>query len=151
MSELDGGRRLDLHFLGKTAPELFDVGTHHGEYEREDFPRIVQQIRPSFIGVFAIWAETYSHTLTEAWSMGIPVLASDIGVLRERVDQTGAGWCIHPYDAEVAYAQVLAAADDPAEHRRRRAAARAVLPRTTADMAADYLALYAPLLRGADW
>lgn len=151
LAELDGGRRLDLHFLGKTAPELFDVGTHHGEYDREDFPRIVQDIRPSFIGVFAIWAETYSHTLTEAWSVGVPVLASDIGVLRERVDETGAGWCIDPYDAERAYEQILAAAADPDEHRRRRRAARDIAPRSTEDMADDYRAIYAPLLHGSAW
>jgi GT2 family glycosyltransferase/glycosyltransferase involved in cell wall biosynthesis len=148
LAELDQGRRLDLHFLGRTAPELYDVGTHHGEYDREHFPRLARQIAPSFVGVFAVWGETWSHTLTEAWSVGVPVLASDIGVLRERVTASGAGWCVDPYDVEKAYQQIVAAASDPVEHARRRVLARAVPLRTTADMSADYAEIYARLLRG---
>jgi GT2 family glycosyltransferase len=151
LADLDRGERLDLHFLGRTAPELFDVGTHHGEYDRDDLADRVAAVAPAFIGILSIWAETYCHTLTEAWAAGVPVLASDIGVLRERVLASGAGWLIDHRDAATAYRQILAAAADPAEYDRRRAAAERVRSRSTTDMAADYARLYTSLLRPRAW
>ncbi|MDD3984506.1 MAG: hypothetical protein PHY59_01120 [Methanobacterium sp.] len=52
---------------------------------------MVNKIKPSFIGIFSICPETYSHTLTEAWTCGIPVLATEIGALKERIIKNGGG------------------------------------------------------------
>jgi hypothetical protein len=38
--------------------------------------------------------ETFSYTLSEAWSAGRPVLVPPIGALPERVAPTGAGWVL---------------------------------------------------------
>ena len=32
----------------------------------------MREIRPAFVGILSIWAETYSHTLSEAWAAGLP-------------------------------------------------------------------------------
>jgi GT2 family glycosyltransferase/glycosyltransferase involved in cell wall biosynthesis len=151
MWTLDRGERLDLHFLGRTPPELYDVGFHHGEYARADFPRLAAEIAPSFIGVFAIWAETYSHTLTEAWAVGVPVLASDIGVLRERVLETGAGWLVSVSDPQTAYEQILQAAADGEAYQERRRAAGVAVDRSVHDMSDDYRSIYQSLLRPRTW
>jgi O-antigen biosynthesis protein len=42
----------------------------------------------------SICPETFSFTLSEAWALGIPVLVSDLGALKERVEQTGGGWYV---------------------------------------------------------
>ena len=38
--------------------------------------------------------ETYSYTLTESWMAGLPVIASDLGALKERISSTGGGWLV---------------------------------------------------------
>jgi GT2 family glycosyltransferase len=151
LAELDAGRRLDLHFMGRTAPELYGVGTHHGEYRREEFHERIGDIAPSFVGVFSIWAETYCHTLTEAWAAGVPVLASDIGVLRERVSTNGGGWLIDAQDPRVAYQQVLAAAEDVREWHAARESAEQAAAGSTAEMGSEYERLYTSLLRPRVW
>ena len=40
----------------------------------------------------AIWPETFSFALSEAWSMGIPVLGSNLGAIQERISTTHGGW-----------------------------------------------------------
>ena len=54
--------------------------------------------RPHLVGLLSIWPETFSHTLTEAWAAGIPVLASGLGALGERVRAHGGGWVLDNLD-----------------------------------------------------
>jgi GT2 family glycosyltransferase/glycosyltransferase involved in cell wall biosynthesis len=147
--EIDRGRRLEFHFLGATPPGFERYGVVHGTYERGEFDRRVAEIAPSFMGIFSIWPETYSHTLTEAWAAGVPVLASDIGVLRERVSKHGGGWLLDYADPERMYRQMLEIADDPEDYAREAARANLDGVRTTREMAADYERLYEVVLRGA--
>ena len=44
----------------------------------------------------SICPETYSFTLTESWSCGIPALVSNIGALEERVRESMGGWAVYP-------------------------------------------------------
>ena len=69
---------------------------YHGSYERKDLPSNLRRIGASYAMICSIWPETYCHTLTEAWLCGLPVLASDIGVLSERVQRHGGGRLIDP-------------------------------------------------------
>ena len=43
----------------------------------------------------SIWPETYSYTLTETISSGVPVLALDIGAVAERIQQHKFGWVVN--------------------------------------------------------
>jgi len=45
---------------------------------------------PRSSGLFSIVAETFSHPLTEAWALGIPVVATDLGAFGERCARTRA-------------------------------------------------------------
>jgi len=148
LAALDGGRRLEFHFLGKVARDRLDgVGVRHGPYRREEFAARARAIRPSFAAIFSIWPETYSHTLSEAWSVGLPVLATDMGALRERVRAHGGGWLLDPADPERAYAEILRIAGDTAGWHEAAGRAAAVSLRSTARMAEDYDALYRDVLR----
>ena len=140
--ELDGAGRLEFHFLGKVPEEFRHLGVMHGPYERRQFARKLSEIRPAFVGIFSIWAETYSHTLSEAWAAGVPVLVTDLGAPRERVEAHGGGWVLDHRDPAAAYGRIMGICDDPSEYRRvrREVSLRGVRPLRA--MADDYDALY---------
>ncbi len=116
MRELDVSGRLELHFLGEVAARWQSLGIMHGTYDRDSYLDRVAEIRPSFIGIFSIVAETYNHALTEAWGAGVPVLVTDIGALGERVRAHGGGFLVPVDDPAAALQAVFAAADDPARY-----------------------------------
>lgn len=142
----DPENRLEFHFLGKVTDEFKDLGVDHGTYAREEFNSRVREIEPSFMGIFSIWPETYCHTLTEAWAAGVPVLASDIGTLRERVNAHGGGWLIDFEDPKGSYRGILEIAGDPATYARGLEHADLHGTRTVREMSDDYEALYESVL-----
>lgn len=144
----DSGNRLEFHFLGKIADEFKDLGVDHGTYAREEFNSRVREIEPSFIGIFSIWPETYCHTLTEAWGAGVPVLASDIGALRERVNAHGGGWLVDFDDPEGSYRRIREIASDPATYARGLEQADLRGIRSLHEMSGDYATLYESVLHG---
>ncbi|MDO5851711.1 MAG: glycosyltransferase [Methanobacteriaceae archaeon] len=108
IKNLDIDSRLEFHFLGGLHGELNleQTGEYHGFYERSNFCKEVNKIKPSFIGIFSIWPETYCHTLTEALSCGIPVLTLNIGATGERINRDGGGWFIEN-QTEKAYNKII--------------------------------------------
>ena len=42
----------------------------------------------------SIWPETYSYTLTETISCGVPVLSYNVGAVAERIEKYGFGWTV---------------------------------------------------------
>jgi glycosyltransferase involved in cell wall biosynthesis len=53
------------------------------------------------------WYETFGRTIIEAFSQGTPVLASDIGCVRELVEDGATGYCFLPGNADALIAGVL--------------------------------------------
>jgi GT2 family glycosyltransferase len=142
LSELDTDGLLEFHFLGQTNEELRDIGVHHGAYKRADFPKLARKIQPAFAGIFSIWAETYSHTLSEAWSVGLPVLGSKLGAVGERISRNDGGWTIDTADAAGALAQIRQIIRDPQGYRERVQAVERIEVPTVEEMANAYEALY---------
>jgi O-antigen biosynthesis protein len=140
--ELDTAGRLEFHFLGKVPDQFRHLGVMHGPYERDEFARRVREVRPVFVGIFSIWAETYSHTLSEAWAAGLPVLVTSLGAPKERVEQHGGGWVLDHTDPARAYARILEICGDEDEYRRVRSQAGTAGIRSVAAMADDYDRLY---------
>jgi glycosyltransferase involved in cell wall biosynthesis len=141
LKALDTEERVELHFLGLVPPAFLHLGVQHGAYERDQFLARVREIGPSFAAILSITAESYSHTLTEAWAAGIPVVASDLGALSERIGAQGGGWLVPHDDPAEVLRRILEIADDPDEYRREQA--RAVVRETSvADMAQAYADLY---------
>lgn len=140
----------EFHILGATSREFNPSqygGIVHGPYDREDLPQKLVKIAPSLSLVPSIWPETYCHALTESWAAGIPVLASDIGVLRERVQRHGGGWCLDHTDPVRWYQRMVEIVTTPGEWERRREEIQAMTFPTIRDMAAQYMSVYAPLLQ----
>lgn len=151
LATLDQGRRLRFHLLGEVHPPLEAPGVVvHGVYKRDEFAARATRIGAQIGGVFSLWAETYCHTLTELWAIGLPVVAFDFGAVAERLRATGAGWLLPHDDIDVLHQSLLAIADDVAD---RGAKAGRVASWQAGEgarngistMAARYLALYAEL------
>lgn len=132
---------IEFHFLGNCQDNVEDYGISHGTFQRDDFSEIVANIKPSFIGIFSIWPETFCHTLTEAWSCGIPVIGTNIGVIEDRIRKNNGGWIIDRDNPEMIYnllediienEKYLEMTDNVSE----------IYLKSTKEMAAEYLQLY---------
>ncbi len=66
--------------------------TIHGRYEPSELPDLFAHYRVKLVAFPSSGPESFSLTLTEAWSAGLPVIVPPIGALAERLRATDAGW-----------------------------------------------------------
>lgn len=91
-----------IHFYGSSVeewPELWNAAgvTFHGRYVGEDVIDLLAE-GPASAALFASpWPETYSITLTEAWTAGMPAVVAPWGAPAVRVRATGAGVVVEEY------------------------------------------------------
>ena len=111
--ELDTGGRLEFHFFGKQERDVSKLGVNHGPYEREALPDLIAKVRPHLGAVLSVWPETYSHTLTELWACGLPVIGGGLGATGERIQRHGGGWALDDMSPRAVYRMLLSIADDP--------------------------------------
>ena len=143
--EIDKNNVLEFHFLGKTYKELSNIGIHHGEYNSNDLAMFIEKIKPSFVGIFSIWSETYCYTLSEAWSFGIPVLISKIGVLRDRFLENGGGWFIDINDMNKTYDHILSIIHNNEEYINKQKEISNIKFKSIKEMSEEYLLIYESL------
>lgn len=93
---------IEIHILGIITYDLQlpDNIIIHGSYVREKFGTLAAKIMPHCGAVLSIWPETWCHTLTEMWAIGLPVIGIDIGAVGERIRQSQAGWLSHNSSVE---------------------------------------------------
>jgi glycosyltransferase involved in cell wall biosynthesis len=72
----------------------------------------------------SLWYEMAPLTILEAFACGLPVIASDLGAMRELVEDHRTGLLFRPGDAEDLATKVRWAFEHPAELQVMRAAAR---------------------------
>jgi GT2 family glycosyltransferase/glycosyltransferase involved in cell wall biosynthesis len=111
-------------------------------YRRDELPRLLSQIAPDAALLLPTVAETFSYALSELSSIGVPVIATRVGALAERISDGVDGWLVEP-DAYAVAVAVARLATRRAEIDAARSALRARAPRSIADMAADYRAALA--------
>ncbi|MFG1395461.1 glycosyltransferase [Roseixanthobacter pseudopolyaromaticivorans] len=153
IQELRPVDEMEIHVVGASVAEVQNSALiTSGPYTREDFPEIVARIRPHIGLVLSIWPETYSHTLTELWSCGVPVIAFDRGAVGERIRESGGGWLL-PQDAgaEDICALIAHLERRPDEYEARRIEIEhwqsgTGTERDVAAMADDYLSLYRQIM-----
>ena len=75
--------------------ELYNLNqenlTKMGFYHSEDIPLFLIYHKIDAVCILSKWPETFSYTLSEAINNGIPVIATDIGALGQRVKENGYG------------------------------------------------------------
>ena len=117
----------------------------HGPYERNEFNDHVSAIRPHLGLIPSIAPETFSYTLTELWSTGLPVIGFDLGAIGERIRATDAGWALPELSAKAIGALISRLRTHPTELNEKRAAVKrwqATSIRSCAEMAGDYADVY---------
>jgi GT2 family glycosyltransferase/glycosyltransferase involved in cell wall biosynthesis len=106
-------------------------------YKAADLPGLLARVAPDCALILPDFAETFSYTLSELRSFGIPVLATCLGALAERITDGEDGFLVAP-DAVAIRAAIEALRNDPTRLARVRDALARLPLRTLADMAADY-------------
>ena len=66
----------------------------HGAYNRKDLPRMLVDNKIDLVCLMSVCPETYSYTLTEVVSAGVPVITFDIGAIADRTKKNNLGWVI---------------------------------------------------------
>jgi len=93
--------RIEFYIIGKLGTSIktqdFTNLKVIGQYKREELGDILYREGIDLIMLLSPWAETFSYTLSESIMNGIPVIATDIGALRERVSRQGTGFLV-PYE-----------------------------------------------------
>lgn len=98
--EIDHEKRLFFHILGKSANTFeHERLIQHGAYKRDEFANRIADISPIAGAVLSIWNETWCHTLTELWSVGLPVIVFDFETVASRVKESNGGW-VYEYNPD---------------------------------------------------
>lgn len=146
------GGRYDWYFIGGIGdPNLNTLLSSNvyktGWYKREDVGLILQQNQIDLVCILPIVPETFCYTASEAHLAGIPVLATDVGALSERLRQNEIGWLI-PVDAtaQEALDVMHRIFTDDAEYRRIMRIIENTNHRSIAQMCQEYRSIYKPLL-----
>ncbi len=121
--------------------------TLHGPYNSRELPALLEHYRVQLVAYPSVCPETYSFTLSEAWTAGRPAIVPPIGALADRVAATGAGWVLseHEWRSEERMLERIAAILAPDQRKALAAAAagaRAVVLPTLAAMAERTLQVY---------
>ncbi|MFM7859452.1 MAG: glycosyltransferase, partial [Flammeovirgaceae bacterium] len=95
------------------------MGVFHGAYSRDELPDKVAAIGGHVMGIFSIWPETYCHVLSEAWACGMPVIGSNLGALKERINIHGGGWVVDISKPKSAYNKICAIRGNSADYERK--------------------------------
>ncbi len=78
--------------------------------------KILELMRGAAVLIFpSLWYECNPMTILEAFASGLPVIASDLGAMREMVDHGRTGLLFRPGDADDLARTVRWAVDHPAE------------------------------------
>ena len=84
--------------------------TVHGSYARKSLPRLLSKI--DLVAIPSVWDETFCLTAGEAQSMGVPIIASDVGGISERVVEGKTGFLVPAADPEALAQRLLRIAED---------------------------------------
>lgn len=129
-----------LRAIRKAAPDV----VAHGAYRRSELGRLLDEAGIDLALLPSIVPESFSMTLSECASAAVPVVASNVGALRERVMEEEYGWLFDPREPE-SLVSVLGALVDGVELDRVRRKLESRPTRTPRDMASDHAAVYREL------
>ena len=119
-----------------------------GSYVPRELPRLLQDVDVAYIGSSA--HEAYCYTLDEAYRAGVPVIASDVGAIPERVRPGETGLLVPPGDAEALVKAIRRLHDDRGELAAMRQHVACMPLRSVDAEVTDYVALYRELLQVPD-
>ena len=131
----------ELFLLG-AGPESNEFFGQHDvhillNYRRDELPALLARVAPDAALLLPNFAETFSYTLSELFSFGIPAIATRLGALAERLRDGVDGFLVAPTATDVV-ATVARLRHDRSALARVRGALAQIPQRTLVDMTADY-------------
>ncbi|MDW8480154.1 MAG: glycosyltransferase [Xanthomonadales bacterium] len=149
--ELAGEVEFYLLGAGAAAHRFFGRRGVHVEldYRREELPSLLARIAPELALIPATVSESFSYTLSELRMLGVPVLATAVGALAERIRDGEDGFLAPPEPAALA-GRLRALLGEPDRLRAVAARAAARERRDPAAMAEDYRPLLPATARAAE-
>ncbi|MCF6299778.1 MAG: glycosyltransferase, partial [Proteobacteria bacterium] len=84
------------------------------DYRQEDLASLLADLSPQLALITSITSESFSYTLTELQSAGIPVVSTRAGALQERIEEGQTGF-LSAHTAEDICALILSLKTDPAQ------------------------------------
>ena len=122
--------------------------TKTGLYERDELPALIEKYKIDLICILPIWPETYCYTLSEAIMCGVPVIATNIGALGERMCEMDCGWIVSPENAyEESLAIIKRIKDRGLEYQGKKRNLQKFPVKSLEDMGLEYQSLYKYLLK----
>ena len=109
MADAMQGQGIEFKLIGRVDHRLVDTEHYShveftGAYQRQDLAELTKGV--DLIVLPSIIPESYSITLSEAWALGIPVVASDLGEFQHRISQGLNGWRVQAGDVGQLISQV---------------------------------------------
>lgn len=118
------------------------------DYEYAQLGEAIRRFDPDIALLLSVLPESFSYTLSEMLALGVPVAASRVGALPERIEHGRNGLLFEP-DAQSLVETVQMLAKDRSRLLQLRQQARACPPRPAAAMVSDYHALFPEAGRSA--
>lgn len=116
---------------------------NYGKYDySKELKFLLKSKKVDLIFFPSICPETFSYTLSEAWGSGIPVLVSDLGALKERVDRTGGGWTIDVSDLNKVEEKILEIIESPEDFKLKKEAIKKIRLKKLDEMQNEYYRIY---------
>ena len=143
-----GSREIQWYIFGSMGDEKLidlqqDTLLKLGTYTRDTICELLKECQIDLICILSTSAETFCYTLSEAWLAGVPVLATDIGAVGERIRESGAGITVPlSAGAEEVLAQIEQLRMQPERYQNLKQALHPVPVRTVREMLEDYIKLY---------
>jgi glycosyltransferase involved in cell wall biosynthesis len=121
--------------------------TASGEYSLTELPGLLADV--DLVVIPSVWDETFCLTVSEAQGLGVPVVASAAGAIKERLCDGEDGYLFPPGDAPALAERLRALAKDPSPLDAMRARLLSRRTKSLAENAAEYDGLYQELLSAA--
>ncbi|VVB88192.1 Glycosyltransferase AglI [uncultured archaeon] len=115
----------------------------YGKYKNlSELKYLLKKEKVDMVFLPSIWPETFSYTLSEAWAFGIPVLVSDMGALKERVERAGGGWIVDVSHLKNVEEKILEIIESKEDYRQKKDALKKINLKKMEEMQNEYNNVY---------
>ena len=124
--------------------------TKTGAYEREELADLLQKNNIDLVCILSRFRETYCYTLSEVVNCSIPVIATNIGALGERMSRDGFGWLVSvedTYNETMRIIKRISSRNE--EYRQKQEIAANYIVKNLRRMGEDYMPVYDSILENA--
>jgi glycosyltransferase involved in cell wall biosynthesis len=122
---------------------------NYGPYDRSKIVDILREHKIDVILLLSTWPETFSYTLSESIAAGIPPIVTNMGALKERLDQQDIGWVVDYDNPEEICRLLRFLRKNRGEIETRRERIKGVYLKSMDEMEKDYSDVYqSALLKG---